>query len=259
MSSQLSQTNSSVRSDEPLAPLLRKLALWAAIAPADQAALLALPHTRRTVEAHHYIVRERDKVSHSCLMLSGFSYRHKIVGTGARQIVAIHMAGDMVDLQNSLLRISDHSVQALTQSDIAMIPREALLKLALSRPGIGFALWYDTLVDGSVFREWMANIGRRDARTRLAHLLCEIALRLEAAGLGGQNQYELPMTQEQLADCTGLTPVHVNRTLKGLDRDGLITRTQRSVTIADWDALAQAGDFDSTYLHLRREPEAQLQ
>ena len=111
-------------------------------------------------------------------------------------------------------------------------------------------MWYDTLVDGAIFREWIANVGRRDARTRIAHLLCEFSLRLEAAGLGNHLEWDLPMTQEQLADCTGLTPVHVNRMLKELDKKGLISRTRRSVTVNDWKALAEAGDFESAYLHL---------
>ena len=131
-----------------------------------------------------------------------------------------------------------------------MIDRTTFEFPTLDRRAIGQALWYDTLVDGSIFREWIANVGRRDARTRIAHLLCEFALRLEAAGLGNHIDWELPMTQEQLADCTGLTPIHVNRMLKVLDKDGLISRTRRAVTVNDWKALARAGDFQSAYLHL---------
>jgi CRP-like cAMP-binding protein len=234
----------------PLAPLLRKLECWAFLNDEDREALLALPHILKTIEAHHYIVREGDKPTHSCLMLSGLSYRHKVVATGARQIVSIHMSGDIVDLQNSVLGTADHNVQVLTKSEVAFIPREAVLQLAFDRRAIGQALWYDTLVDGSIFREWIANVGRRDARTRIAHLLCEFALRLEAAGLGNHMEWELPMTQEQLADCTGLTPVHVNRMLQSLGKDGLISRTRRSVTVNDWKALAHTGDFESAYLHM---------
>lgn len=114
-------------------------------------------------------------------------------------------------------------------------------------------MWLDTLVDGSVFREWVANVGRRNSYARIAHLLCEFSLRLKVAGLGEQTDYELPVTQEQLADCTGLTSVHVNRTLKRLEAEGLISRRDsRSVTIGDWNKLADAGDFDSTYLHLKK-------
>lgn len=237
-------------STPPLGPLLRKLENWASFSDDDRAALLALPHSLKTVEAQTYIVREGDRPTHSCLMRSGFSYRQKMVGDGARQILSLHMSGDVVDLQNSLLGTADHNVQALTRSEVAFIPREAIRHIAFERPAIGQAMWYETLVDGSIFREWIANIGRRDSRTRVAHLLCEFALRLESVGLGNHLEWELPMTQEQLADCTGLTPVHVNRTLKTLDKDGLIDRSRRSVTVRDWKALAAAGDFRSLYLHL---------
>jgi CRP-like cAMP-binding protein len=241
----LGQTTSS------LAPMLRKLELWVTLSDSDREALLALPYVLKSIESHRYIARDGVKVDHSCLLLSGFAYRQKMVATGERQILSIHMQGDLVDLQNSLLKVADHNVQALTPCDLAFIPREAIRQIAFERPAVGEALWLDTLVDGSIFREWIANVGRRDARTRLAHLLCEFALRLEAAGLGEHTGYELPMTQEQLADCTGLTPVHVDRTLMALGRDGLITRTGRSVSIQNWKALALAGDFQSAYLHMR--------
>jgi len=235
-----------------LIPLVRKLDYWAEFDAADRQAILDLPHRTKSLERHGHIVREREKTTHSCLMLSGFAIRHKIVAGGARQIVAVHMKGDMVDLQNSFLGVADHSVQVITESEVAFIPREAIKTLAFERPRVGMAMWYDTLVDGSIFREWIANVGRRDAQTRVAHLLCEFSLRLKVAGLGAETHYELPMTQEQLADTTGLTAVHVNRTLKTLEAQGLIERrSSRSVTIGDWKKLAQAGDFDSNYLHLR--------
>lgn len=160
------------------------------------------------------------------------------------------MRGDMVDLQNSFLGVSDHNVQALTHCEVAYIPCSALKQIAFERPALGEAMWFDSLVDASIFREWIANVGRRDSRSRIAHVLCEFALRLEAAGLGGHTEWELPMTQEQLADVIGLTSVHVNRTLKALERDGLIKREKRAVSVTDWKALAQAGDFKSFYLHL---------
>jgi CRP-like cAMP-binding protein len=160
------------------------------------------------------------------------------------------MRGDLVDLQNAFLGTADHSVQALTACEVAYVPHQALRQIALERPAIGAAMWHDTLVDGSIFREWIANVGRRDARTRLAHMLCEFALRLEAADLGDHRHWELPMTQDQLADVVGLTAVHVNRTLKTLDRDGLVKRTKRAISVTDWKALAEAGDFTSGYLHL---------
>jgi CRP-like cAMP-binding protein len=111
-------------------------------------------------------------------------------------------------------------------------------------------MWQDTLIETAIAREWIANIGRRDSRTRVAHFLCEVALRLESAGLGTRTAWELPLTQDQIADCTGLTAVHVNRTLKGLAKAGLITHERRSVAIDDWKKLARAGDFSPGYLHL---------
>jgi CRP-like cAMP-binding protein len=142
----------------------------------------------------------------------------------------------------------------LTAGKVAMIPREAIVQIAFERPDVGKAMWRDTLVDGSIFREWIANVGRRDARTRLAHLLCEFGLRLKHAGLAEETDYDLPMTQEQLADATGLTSVHVNRTIKALQAEGLIGRVSpRSITIGDWKKLADAGDFDSGYLHMKED------
>jgi CRP-like cAMP-binding protein len=240
--------------------MVQKLLRWDILDRGDEHALLSLPHQVRSVSKHHHLVREREETTHCCLMISGYSTRHKIVASGARQIVAIHMRGDMIDLQNAMLGVADHSVQMLTDGEVASIPREALRDLALARPRIGLALWSDTLVDGSVFREWIANVGRRDSVTRLAHLLCEFALRLKMAGLGEQSGYELPMTQEELADTLGLTSVHVNRTLKELERLGLIARsTVRSISIADWRQLAAVGDFDSTYLHLSKTEPAPAQ
>ncbi|HEX8644749.1 MAG TPA: Crp/Fnr family transcriptional regulator [Allosphingosinicella sp.] len=241
----------STQFDSTLQPMVARLRYWAGLDEADEQAILALPYRAKTIERHGYIAREREKTTHSCLLVSGYAFRHKIVADGARQIVGIHMKGDLVDLQNSFLGTADHSVQALTEAEVAMIPSDAVRELAFARPRVGMAMWFDTLVDASVFREWIANVGRRDARTRIAHLLCEFALRLRVAGLGEATEYELPMTQEHLADCTGLTPVHVNRTLKLLESQNLIQRrTVRSVTIGDWRKLAEVGDFDSNYLHL---------
>jgi len=245
-------TNSST-----LVPLVEKLSYRCNLNAEDRAAILALPFTVKKMEPHHFVVREREPATHSCVLLSGYAIRSKIVASGQRQIVAIHMKGEVVDLQNSMLKVADHSVQMLTAGKVAMIPRQAIIDLTLERPRIGHAMWIDTLVDGSIFREWIANVGRRDARSRMAHLLCEFSLRLKQAGLGSDERYELPMTQEQLADATGLTPVHVNRTIKGLEAEGLIKRSHpRAIEIGDWRKLAAAGDFDSNYLHVREDDAA---
>lgn len=135
-----------------LEPMARKLEYRGKFSSSDRAALLALPHVIKAFEQHHFVVRERDRATHSCLMLSGYSVRHKIVAGGFRQIVAIHMKGEMVDLQNSLLGTADHSVQMLTRGQVAMIPGEEIVRIAFERPEVGKAMWLDTLVDASIFR-----------------------------------------------------------------------------------------------------------
>ncbi len=250
----MTASKSEQRNGSTLEPMVRKLEYRGKFNAADRAAILGLPHVVKTFENNHYIVRERDLATHSCLMLSGFSIRHKIVAGGFRQIVAIHMKGEFVDLQNSLLGKADHSVQMLTRGEVAMIPREEIIRIAFERPEVGKAMWLDTLVDGSIFREWIANVGRRDARTRIAHLLCEFGMRLKHAGLGEETGYALPMTQEQLGDTTGLTSVHVNRTIKALEADGFLSRSSpREIIIGDWKKLAGVGDFDSGYLHMKQD------
>jgi CRP-like cAMP-binding protein len=232
---------------------VRKLEYRVALDDSDRGALLALPVSIRTVDRHQYLVREFELASHCSVLISGFAVRSKVVHAGRRQILAIHLKGEALDLQNSLLPLADHSVQMLTNGQVAVIPAEAILSLARDRPSVGHAMWLDTLIDASIFREWIANVGQRDARTRIAHLLCEFALRLKLAGLGERTGYELPMTQEQLADATGMTAVHANRTIRGLERDGFIDRAApRSIQIGDWRRLAEVGDFDSGYLHLNR-------
>lgn len=234
-----------------LTPMLRKLRLWAHLDPSEEQALLDLPHQIVAVERHRTLVTDGDIISHCWLILSGYCVRYKIVGDGGRQILSIHMVGDLVDLQNALLGVADHGIQTLTRCEMARIPIEAIRQLTSAQPKIKDALWYDTLVDGSIHREWVANVGRRTGKTRVAHLLCEFALKLEAIHPGDQLNYELPMTQEQLADATGMTSVHVNRVLQSLAKDGLIERvTSKSVLIGDWKKLAAAGDFDRSYLHL---------
>ena len=233
-----------------LAPLVTKLELWTRLGKTERTAIMALPVRIERLGPNTYIAREGQETTSSCLLISGFAIRHKILGDGSRSISAVQMRGDVVDLQNSLLRRADHNVQTVTNAEVAFIPREAITRLATDHPRLMMAMWYDTLVDASIFREWIANIARRDGPARLAHLLCEFGLRLEAVKLGKRTDYDLPLTQEQLADATGMTPVHVNRVLRDLAARGLITRSIRAVGIADWDALKKAADFDPAYLHL---------
>jgi CRP-like cAMP-binding protein len=230
---------------------VRRLETRGRLSEADRAAIRALPLTYRTMEPATYMVREGEPIEICVLLLSGFAYRHKVTGDGERQILSVHMTGEFLDLLNSFLDVADHNVQCLTRCDVAAVPVAALRALAENQPQVGRAMWIDTLIDAAIFREWIVNVGRRDSMSRISHLLCEFALRLEVAGLAREHRYELPMTQEQLADCTGLTPVHVNRVLKELGRLGLIERDKRSVNIVQWDRLQQIGDFNTRYLHLK--------
>jgi len=233
-----------------LMPMVEKLKLWSRLSETDCAAILALPHKFRSLAANEFIVREGDRPTHACLLLSGFVFRHKMAGNGARQIFSIHMKGDAVGLHNTMLRRADHNVQALTDIDLVFIPVEAVHQIAAEHPQVGLALWLETLVDSAIFHEWTLSIGRRDARARTAHLLCEFAVRFEVAGLGSRAQFDLPMTQDQLADALALTNVHVSRTLKALAAEGLIERRKRTIHVLEFDELARVGDFDDSYLHL---------
>jgi CRP-like cAMP-binding protein len=234
---------------ESLERVIRRLETRAPLTNEDREAIRQLPFIYRSLAPAAYMVREGEPPEYCALLLSGFAYRHKVTGDGERQILAVHLPGEFLDLQNSFLKVADHNVQALTRCDVAMVPVPALEALASAYPRISRAMWIDTLIDAAVFREWMVNVGRRDSTSRIAHLLCEYALRLHAAGLADERRYELPMTQEQIADAVGLTPVHVNRVLQDLGRKRLIVRDKRAVEILDWDGLRDVGDFNSRYLH----------
>ena len=241
-------------SDHPLSGLLARLSKLSPLDAEDRASILALPHQTRNLRAHEHIVRQGSPTENFCLVRTGFAIRFKIVVGGARQIVSLHMAGDLINVQNALLPAADHNIQALTPTELTCVPGPAISALTTARPAVAVAMWLDALIDGSIFREWIVNVGRRDAKTRTAHLLCEIALRQEAAGLAARTHYDLPLTQEQLGDALGLTPVHINRTLRALENAGLIERWHRSVKVRDWAAMQTAADFDPNYLHLEVDP-----
>jgi CRP-like cAMP-binding protein len=237
--------------DRPLDLMVRKLSTRAELDEDDRAAIGALPYVLRSYRAATYVVREGDAPRRHCdFIQDGFAYRQKLTASGARQIVSVHLRGDFIDLQHLFLNVADHNVQALTELKVVGVEREALQSLALDRPAVGRSMWIDALVDSSIYREWVINVGRRDARARICHLLCEVSLRMKAAGYASEHGFELPLTQEQIADAVGLTPVHVNRTLKSLVNDGVVQRDKRYISFGDWDAVAAVGDFTALYLHL---------
>jgi CRP-like cAMP-binding protein len=232
-----------------LDPVFRRWSRKIPLTAQDRQALYALPWSKRVYNRDAYLAREGEPTSVCTVLLGGFAFRQKLLSDGARQIISFHIPGEFLDIQNCMLEIADHNVQALSRASVAAVPKTALTELMAERQDIRQAVWLDSLIDSSVFREWVVNLGRRDARGRIAHLLCELALRLKSAGISDGEMYDFPITQEQIADATGLTAVHTNRTLQSLRRDGLISLSASRLSILDWEGLADAGDFNERYLH----------
>ena len=228
---------------------LRKLERLAHLDENDRQAFHALHAKIETHPANTVLAKNGARAAECILLIEGIGCRHKETRDGARQIISFHLAGDFLDLQQMWLPRADHVVQTLSPAMIARIAAQDLRALAAERPRIGEALWRDTLIDGAIAREWVVNVGRRDAMARIAHLLCEYAARREAAGFGPRDRFDLPMTQEQIGDTTGLTSVHVNRKLHELEALDVIARDRRTLHIRDWPRLMRIGDFDATYLH----------
>lgn len=233
----------------PLTALVRRWSKRTDLSPEDRTAILSLPYTRKRFGKDSYMVREGQRTTDCSLLLKGFAFRQKLLRNGSRQIISIHIPTEFVDLQNGLLGVADHNVQSLDGSEALIIPRAAIIELSNESSAIRTAMWIDTLLDASIFREWVVNVGRRDSRARIAHLLCELVFRLKRMGAGDGGVYDFPLTQEQLADATGLTAVHTNRTLQSLRKDGLIQLSARSLSVLDWERLKEVADFDELYLH----------
>lgn len=228
---------------------LRKMLGQSRLSTIDQQHLLALPFQIRDLPAQATILHEGDSARVCPILLSGFAYRYKIAADGGRQIVSLRIPGDPLDFQSLYLRTIDHHMQALTPVTLALIPLPALEHLAEARPSIARAILVDILIEASIGREWQLNIGRRHALPRLAHFLCEFIYRMQLIFAQSSDEIEVPMTQEQLADILGLTPVHINRTLKSLEEAGAVTRKGRRLYTRDASVLARLADFSPLYLH----------
>jgi CRP-like cAMP-binding protein len=218
----------------------------------DLELLIALCDDERTVPAKSDILTEGERPDHVHVILEGWAARYKTLSDGSRQIVAFLIPGDFCDLHVAILGHMDHGIVALTRCRVAYIPSAELDELTAHHNGLTKALWWATLVDEGVLREWILNVGRRDAFERIAHLLCEMHARMQMVGLVQEDRLALPLTQEQLADATGLTAVHVNRTLQRLRNDGLIEIGSGSLLIPNVGALREAAGFTGNYLHIKR-------
>lgn len=233
--------------------LIDKLERFTRLSVEDRQVLKALARKVRLIEAGVDIIQEGDRPETVNLFLDGWACRYKQLEDGRRQIVAFFVPGDLCDIHIYVLREMDHAIAAITPVRLATVPREILLDTMDRHPRITRALWWESLVNAAIQREWTVNIGRRTALERLAHLFCELFLRLRAVGLAEGSTCPFPLTQLELADATGLTNVHVNRTLKEMRNAGLILLKSRQLTVPDLAALQKAALFNPNYLHLERE------
>ncbi len=243
------------KSGTDIAPLVRSLERIGVLSDAEKSVLDAALTRRRTVAANEDIVSEGDRPTDCGLILQGFACRYKMLADGRRQVMSFHIVGDICDLHSFPLRVMDHSIGAITACTLGLIPHRAIRTITERHPRLTRLLWRATLIDGAVFREWMAGIGRKSALSRVAHLLCEIYVRLESAGLAQDGECDLPVTQMHVADALGLTNVHVNRVLKQLREDGLIFSQGSTLVIRRWKQLKEVAEFNVNYLHLEAEGE----
>ena len=229
---------------------IRKLRARHALSRDEEAALRFMRWSQRHVERRDILVRQGEMLDHSMLLLSGFAVRSKIAADGARQIVETNIAGDFVDLHGFILRRLEHEISAASRCDVALAPHAELRKVTDAFPRLTRVLWFQTLVDASIHREWMLVLGKKRSRSRIAQFFCEMQARLDIVGLAGSQGYALPFNQQELADITGMTSVHLNRCLKELRDAGLVTYRNGQVAMHDLAGLTRNARFDPTYLHL---------
>lgn len=243
----------SVRSEDPIANLLLKLRRR------DQVSEHEADKLRGSIEKINHclggnvLVREGAPLSHAVLLIDGYVARYKDLADGQRQITELHVPGDFVDLHGFLLKHLEHHIGCLTPAKVALVPHERLIELSETEPHLSRLLWLSTLIDAAIQRERILTLGRRSAIARVAHLICELQMRLDVVGLA-DGKFDLPLTQIDLADATGLTAVHVNRMLRQLRTEGLMSFQRGVVTIHDLDGLRRIAEFDTTYLFLDAAP-----
>jgi CRP-like cAMP-binding protein len=235
-------------------PLIRKLEQFVRLSSNDRAILVRASSERaRKFEPRTDITREGDQPKDVHLILSGWACRYKQLEDGRRQVVSFFLPGDMCDLNVFILKEMDHSIGTITSVTIADLSREFFDTIGAGYPRIATALWWETLVNAAIQREWTMNLGQRTASERMAHLLCEIFFRLRLAGLTQGNSCEFPLTQSDIADATGLSKVHVNRTLQELRAANLVVLKGKILTVPGLERLMDAGLFNANYLHMDHE------
>jgi CRP-like cAMP-binding protein len=234
-------------------PLTMKLEQFTSFEPSERMRLdELLNYPRKTFARGKDIIREGDKVDDIHLVLTGLATRSKTLLDGSRQLMAFLVPGDLCDLEVFVLEAMDHSIVALSETVCVLIPAKEIERLLTEGSNLTRALWWSTMTDSAVLREWIVNHGKRDARQRLAHIFCELVIRYRVIGGTQDDSVPFPLTQEQLSDATGMTPVYVNRMLGQLKEEGLIDLNSSTLTVLDFDRLKDVAQYDVNYLHLVR-------
>lgn len=214
----------------------------------DQVRLSSMPYRIKTLSNGDLLLREGDRPTHSTVVISGFLSRQRVI-SARNQISSFYIPGDMPDLHSLHLPVMDHELCSVGNSTVASVPHAYLRDVMNESPMLTLAFWRETLIHAAIYRDWVENLGARQALGRIAHLLCELASRLELVGLLDGGSFYLPFTQQNVADACGLSVVHVNRTLQELRQERLIEWEHRSVRLVDRTALEQVAEFSSHYLH----------
>ena len=234
--------------------LLMKLRRYDTVGAEEESALRAAMSGQLEFDRGRTIVKAKTEQNRSLLLLDGFVHRHKDLRSGARQILQLGVPGDFIDLHSLGLKRLDHDIASLTRCRLAVFPHDRLQALIAEHPHLGRLLWLNTLVEAAIHREWMLSLGARTSAARLAHLFCELQVRLDVVGMAQKSRYNLPLTQTDLGEILGITSVHINRMLRGLREQGLVTYKNRIVEIHDWNGLVRLGEFDPFYLILDKRP-----
>lgn len=236
------------------AAIISKLEALHPLPEEDRKLLDAVVGQGKSLKAGEDIVSEGDHTDVVHVLIEGHGYRYKTLPDGKRQIIGYLVPGDFCDLYGFLLDKMDHGMAARTPCQVAQLTEEHILMLT-SRPALARALWWSELVNAAILREWLVNMGRRTPSARVAHILCELLVRLQVIGRATADSFKLELSQNELGDTVGLTTVSVNRALQRLRGSGLIRQSGREITIPDVAALKAFADFDPSYLHFRQDRE----
>jgi CRP-like cAMP-binding protein len=240
----------------PHQALVRKLSRFLRLSRRDVAALADLTKRVRRLPARTEIVAEGDVPHPAFVLVEGMACRFRILSDGRRQIIGFIIPGDICDVHAAMLKRMDHSIGTIVASSIATIARDRFLALTTQHPRINAALWWTALQDQATQREHVVALGRRNAHERVAYFLCELVWRFNAHGLGRRDAIELPMTQADIGDLLGLTPVHVNRVLQDFRKQKLIMLEHRHLRLLDMERVAGIAELSSQYLLLDGAPAA---